>query len=126
MQIRIIVVAVVVVLGAISASAQSARIDSGSSFRSEVRQLISRPPLDEHATRAVAYHNDVEIWVSRQLTAVISAASCDEQRDFAASIWLRWNDMNVGAGAGVTIKSYTGRTIASAEQGFLGPRFHCE
>ena len=62
---------------------------------------------------------------NRQATIVLDSAGCDVQRDYAASLWLRWNDMGVGPGAGVTVKSYTGRVLASAEQGFGGPRFHC-
>ena len=81
--------------------------------------------MRSNATRAVAFHNDVEIWLNRQATIVLDSAGCDVQRDYAASLWLRWNDMGVGPGAGVTIKSYTGRILASAEQGFSGPRFHC-
>ena len=125
MRMRIATVGVVVVLSTTSAPAQPPEVDSGSSFRSEVRRLVAVPPLSRFATRAIALHNDVEVWVNRQLTGIIGAASCDEQRDFVAAIWLRWNEMGVGRGAGVTIKSYTGRVIASAEEGFTGPRFHC-
>ena len=63
--------------------------------------------------------------MSAEQVAGLDSAGCDVQRDYAASLWLRWNDMGVGPGAGVTIKSYTGRVLASAEQGFSGPRFHC-
>ena len=55
------------------------------------------------------------------MTAVLANATCDEQRDFAASLWLRWSRMGVGRGAGVTLKSYTGRVLASAEEGLTGP-----
>ena len=128
MRTRSIVVVVVgiIVLGPGLTFAQPPRVETGNTpFGSELRQLVSQPPLSTHATRAVAYHNDAEIWVNRELTLVVGAASCDEQRDFAAALWLRWSEMGVGPGAGVTIKSYTGRVIASAEEGFTGPRFHC-
>ena len=117
--------ALVFMLGGIALAQRGDLVHSDSSFRSEVRRLIARPPLDTVTMSARSFHNDVEIWVNRNMTLVIDAASCDEQRDFAASLWLRWSEMDVGSGAGVTIKSYTGRVIASAEQGFSGPRFHC-
>ena len=53
------------------------------------------------------------------------ALNCDQQRAYAASIWRRWNEQfEVGARyrAGVTIKSYTRLTLASAEQRLSGPR----
>lgn len=68
----------------------------------------------------------MEIWVNRDFSVVLDIASCDQQRDFAASVWLRWAEMVNQAGADVTIKSYTGRVLASAGRGLLGPRFHCE
>ena len=106
--------------------AQPPRIDTTNTpYGSELRRLVSDSVLRSNATRAVAYHNDVEIWLNRQATIVLDSAGCDVQRDYAASIWLRWNDMGVGSGAGITIKSYTGRILASAEQSFSGPRFHC-
>lgn len=123
MRIAAIVVGLVLLTG--TALAQRDLVHAQSSFKSEVRRLISIPPLDTVTTSARSFHNDVEIWVNRQMTLVIDAASCDEQRDFAAALWLRWSEMGVGPGAGVTIKSYTGRVIASAEEGFTGPRFHC-
>ena len=106
-------------------SSLEARVAPDSSFRSEVRRLLMVQPLVSMATRAVAYHNDVEIWVNETLTEMLAAQTCDQQRDFAADIWLRWSGMGVGAGAGVTVKSSTGRVLASAEEGFTGPRFHC-
>ena len=112
---------VVAISLAATVAAQRSVIHPESSFRPEVRRLLAGEP----ALSARAYHNDLEIWVKQELTAVLGALNCDRQRDYAASIWLRWNDMGVGAGAGVTIKSYTGRTLASAEQGFSGPQFHC-
>ena len=30
------------------------------------------------------------------------------------------------SGSGVTIASYTGRVLASVEQSFTGPQFHCK
>ena len=106
--------------------AQPPRIETGNTpYGSELRRLISDSALRSNATRAAAFHNDVEIWLNRQATIVLDSAGCDVQRDYAASLWLRWNDMGVGPGAGVTVKSYTGRVLASAEQGFGGPRFHC-
>ena len=63
----------------------------------------------------------------RDATVLIESRTCDQQRDFAASLWNTWSEMLEvpSAGAGVEIKSYTGRTIASAEQGFRGAQFHC-
>ena len=121
-----IVVAAVGLLIAAPVFAQPPRIETGNTpYGSELRRLISDSALQSNATRAVAFHNDVEIWLNRQATIVLDRAGCDVQRDYAASLWLRWNDMGVGPGAGVTVKSYTGRVLASAEQGFSGPRFHC-
>lgn len=100
-------------------------VASDSSFKREVARLIGDPPLAGVVTRAVARHNDVEIWVNRDMTSVIAAATCDQQRDFAAALWMKWSRMNVGNGAGVEIKSYTGRVIANAAEGLTGPRFHC-
>ena len=77
-------------------------------------------------THAIAHHNDVELWVNQEASALLGAISCDQQRDYAASIWMKWSKMDVGKGAGVTIKSYTGRVLASAETGFTGPKFHCQ
>ena len=106
--------------------AQPPRIDTTNTpYGSELRRLVSDSALQSNATRAVAFHNDVEIWLNQPATIVLDSAGCDVQRDYAASLWLRWNDMGVGPGAGVTVKSYTGRVLASAEQGFSGPRFHC-
>ena len=41
--------------------------------------------------------------------------------------WAEWRELGdvPPTGAGVTIKSSTGRTLASAEQGLGGARFHC-
>lgn len=109
------------------AAQRDPRVHAESSFPSEVEQLIESGGLDDVATRARAYHNDVEIWVNRQATALIESRTCDQQRDYAASLWITWSQMSgvPASGAGVTIKSYTGRVIASAEQGSTGPRFHC-
>lgn len=108
-------------------AAPSARdlVHADSAFRSEVNRMISSGPLAGHVTSARAFHNDLEVWVDAELTAILGAFSCDQQRDYAASLWQRWSGMGVGAGAGVEIKSYTGRTLASAEEGFTGARFHC-
>ena len=128
MRTRIVVVAVVGLLIAAPSLvfAQPPRIATGNTpYGSELRRLVSDSALRSNATRATAFHNDVEIWLNRQATIVLDSAGCDVQRDYAASLWLRWNDMGVGPGAGITIKSYTGRVLASAEQGFSGPRFHC-
>ena len=65
------------------------------------------------------------ILVSASITEEPREVMWVEQRDFAAGIWLRWSRMGVGSGAGVTVKSYTGRILASAEEGLTGPRFHC-
>lgn len=100
-------------------------VHADSSFRSEVNRLIGSPPLAGHVTRAQAFHNDLEVWVDAELTGILGLFSCDQQRNYAASLWQRWSGMGVGAGAGIEIKSYTGRTIASAEEGFTGARFHC-
>ena len=84
-------------------------IHPDSSFRSEVQRILTgAPELAARATSARAYHNDLEIWVNRELTAAIGALNCDQQRDYAASIWLRWNEMGVGAGAGVTYQELHG------------------
>ena len=102
------------------------RIHADSSFKREVGRMLRDTSLGGVATSARAFHNDVEFTVNRDATALLSATSCDQQRDFAASLWIEWNEMGVGAGAGVTIKSYTGRVLASIEEGFTGARFHCE
>ena len=120
------IAAIAVMSLAATAAAQPPTVDAGSSNRDEVRRLVEHSQLVDVATRAVAYGNDVEIWVNRDFSVVLDAASCDQQRDFAASVWLRWAKMVDQAGADVTIKSYTGRVLASAGRGLLGPRFHCE
>ena len=106
-------------------AAQPARIDARSSHRAEVRRLVTHPQLADVATRAVARGNDVEIWVSALFSVVVDYASCEEQRDFAASIWLRWSEMVDPDGADVILKSDTGVVLASAGRGLSGPRFHC-
>ena len=104
------------------------RIHADSSLRHQVQRLIKEDEaLDGVVTSARAYYNDVELWVNREASDFLGALSCDQQRDYAASHWLKWSKMKgVAAGSGVTIKSYTGRVLASAEEGFTGPRFHCE
>ena len=59
----------------------------------------------------------VEIWINRDATVFLDSKTCDQQRDFAASIWMVWSEMVPRNGAGVTIKSYTGRVLASSELG---------
>ena len=126
MRTRIVVGTVVGLLIAAPVLAQPPRIDtSNTPYGSELRRLVSDSALRSNATRAVAYHNDAEIWLNRQASIVLDSAGCDVQRDYAASLWLRWSEMGVGPGAGTTVKSYTGRILASAEQSFSGPRFHC-
>ena len=75
---------------------------------------------------ARAFHNDLTLTVNREASALLASTTCDQQRDLAASVWLKWSEMDVGRGAGVTIQSYTGRILASAEEGFTGPQFHCD
>ena len=104
--IRIVVAAVVGLLIAAPSLifAQPPRIETGNTaYGAELRRLFSGSALQSNATRAVAYHNDVEVWLNRQATIVLDSAGCDVQRDYAASLWLRWNDMGVGPGAGVTV-----------------------
>ena len=51
------------------------------------------------------------------------------KREFAATLWQRWIASvpeSASTGTGVTVKSYTGRTLASAAEGIAGARFHCE
>ena len=78
------------------------------------------------AREARAFHNDLTLTVNREASALLASTTCDQQRDLAASVWLKWSEMDVGRGAGVTIQSYTGRILASAEEGFTGPQFHCD
>ena len=78
------------------------------------------------AREARAFHNDLTLTVNRGASALLASTTCDQQRDLAASVWLKWSEMDVGRGAGVTIQSYTGRILASAEEGFTGPQFHCD
>lgn len=104
------------------------RVHADSSFRPEVQQLLRRDGLRLIATRAQAFHNDVEVWVNADATDLILSTTCDQQRDLAASLWAEWRMLGdvPPTGAGVTIKSSTGRTLASAEQGLTGAQFHCE
>ena len=69
-----------------------------------------------------------EVSVDADATAFIASTTCDQQRDLAAALWAEWRELGdvPATGTGVTIKSYTGRTLASAEQGLTGARFHCE
>lgn len=104
------------------------RVHDESSFRPEVQRLLRNDGLRLVATAARAFHNDVEVWVNEDATALIGSTTCDQQRDFAASLWAEWRELGdvPPTGAGVTIKSYTGRTLASAEQGLTGAQFHCD
>ena len=90
-----------------------------SDFPRAVARLLDQSAIGGAAVRARAYHNDVEIWANRD------SSTCDQQRDFAVSLWRQWSEMREvpSAGSGVEIKSYTGSTIASAEQGFRGAEF---
>ena len=80
----------------------------------DTRPVPTGKEADSRETRVNARDNDGPMTNFRS-----------EQRDFAASLYLRWSEMGVGSGAGVTIKSYTGRVIASAEMRFSGASFHC-
>ena len=113
-----------------SASAVSPPVDSRvhpeSAFPESVAVLIAEGALAESVTQARAYHNDLELTLSAAASDVLAAASCDQQRDYAASQWLKWNKLDVGRGSGITLKSSTGRVLASVEEGFTGPNFHCD
>ena len=113
-----------------SASAVSTPVDSRvhpeSAFPESVAVLIAEGALAESVTQARAYHNDLELTLSAAASDVLAAASCDQQRDYVASQWLKWNKLDVGRGSGITLKSSTGRVLASVEEGFTGPQFHCD
>ena len=113
-----------------SASAVSTPVDRRvhpeSAFPESVAVLIAEGALAESVTQARAYHNDLELTLSAAASDVLAAASCDQQRDYVASQWLKWNKLDVGRGSGITLKSSTGRVLASVEEGFTGPQFHCD
>ena len=110
-----------------AASVTDPRVHADSSFRPEVQRLLQNDGLRLVATAARAFHNDVEVWVDADATAFLASTTCDQQRDLAAALWTEWRELGdvPPTGAGVTIKSSTGRTLASAEQGLGGARFHC-
>ena len=64
---RIVVAVVAGILTAAPGFAQPPRIDTTNTpYGSELRRLVSDSALRSNATRAVAFHNDVEIWLNRQ------------------------------------------------------------
>ena len=109
-----------------AATATDERVHPESDFQAQVQRLIQQRPLGGDTTEARAFHNDLTLTVNREASALLASTTCDQQRDLAASVWLKWSEMDVGRGAGVTIQSYTGRILASAEEGFTGPQFHCD
>ena len=109
-----------------AATATDERVHPESDFQAQVQRLIQQRPLGGDTTEARAFHNDLTLTVNREASALLASTTCDQQRDLAASVWLKWSEMDVGHGAGVTIQSYTGRILASAEEGFTGPQFHCD
>ena len=111
---------------AVVAPATDERVHPESDFQAQVQRLIQQRPLGGDTTEARAFHNDLTLTVNREASALLASTTCDQQRDLAASVWLKWSEMDVGRGAGVTIQSYTGRILASAEEGFTGPQFHCD
>ena len=111
---------------AVAAPATDERVHPESDFQAKVQRLIQQRPLGGDTTEARAFHNDLTLTVNRETSALLASTTCDQQRDLAASVWLKWSEMDVGRGAGVTIQSYTGRILASAEEGFTGPQFHCD
>ena len=74
----------------------------GSAILAANRSVVTRPKPARSTTispsRSTGRHQ--RFWRQR---------TCDQQRDLAASVWLKWSEMDVGRGAGVTIQSYTGR-----------------
>ena len=103
------------------------RVEAGSEFQREITRLIQHENLDEFVLRAVVYFNDAEIFVNEDMTTVLGRASCDEQRAFVAGLYTLWAGMDTGPGAGITIKSYTGRVLASADPTvFSGLEYHCD
>ena len=107
-------------------AATDERVHQESDFQAQVQRLIQQRPLGGVTTGARAFHNDLTLTINREASALLASTTCDEQRDLAASVWFKWSEMDVGRGAGVTIQSYTGRILASAEEGFTGPQFHCD
>ena len=75
------------------ASAVSTPVDSRvhpeSAFPESVAVLIAEGALAESVTQARAYHNDLELTLSAAASDVLAAASCDQQRDYVASQWLK-------------------------------------
>ena len=107
------------------------RIHPASDVPAVVHAFIQQEPIGSNLTQARAYNNDLTVTVSPDASGLIASQTCDQQRDFAASRWLRWSALleeheRSNSGAGIAFESPTGRVIASAEQGFTGPRFHCE
>ena len=117
---------IIIVTMGISAAQADARVHPQSGFRAEVAQIIKAGGLDSVALAAYSIHNDLEVWVDRAGTMVLDAISCDQQRNYAADLWGQWSELVEPAGASVTVKSYTGRVLASAEYGWRGARYHCE
>ena len=110
-----------------SPTVTDSRVHSDSDFTEAVEALIAEGALEESVTDARAFNNDVELTFSANAARVLAAAGCEQQRDFAAAQWFKWRELVPRqSGAGVEILSPTGRILASAEEGFTGPRFHCE
>ena len=88
---------------AVAAPATDERVHPESDFQAQVQRLIQQRPLGGDTTEARAFHNDLTLTVNREASALLASTTCDQQRDLAASVWLKWSEMDVGRGAGVTI-----------------------
>ena len=105
------------------------RVHRETSFPDAVDRFLQPEAVSDMTLGVIAYHNDLHVTVNRDTSAIIDGAGCDEQREFAATLWQRWIASvpeSASTGTGVTVKSYTGRTLASAAEGIAGARFHCE
>ena len=81
---------------AVAAPATDERVHPESDFQAQVQRLIQQRPLGGDTTEARAFHNDLTLTVNREASALLASTTCDQQRDLAASVWLKWSEMDVG------------------------------
>ena len=95
------------------------RVHADSAFRPEVQQLLQNSGLRRNATGARAFHNDVEVTMSEAGTAFIASTTCDQQRDFAAALWMEWPELGdvPSAGAGVNDQVVNGSNARECRTG---------
>ena len=103
-------------------------IHKDSDFKPQVQALLS---LAEDSltwvAAATATWNDLHLFVTPDMAETLDLVGCEDQRQFVLLIQQRWAEFAEvpAAGAGVSIKSPTGRVLARADDGIFGIDFHC-